>query len=146
MRTASTRTRRPPATTTAATPPSATSAARRKPWPASPGARAPLVERPVRELGGKEQAQRDHRHRDVERCVVDGELDRVRSADERDGHGNERRPAEDDRDHESHERDHRDACSRLLEGAVSARERHGCDREEADDTADRGDYARTGRA
>ena len=106
----------------------------------------PLVERPVRELGGEEQAQGDHRHRDVERCVVDGELDGVRSADERNGHGDERRPAEDDRDHEGQERDDRDACSRLLEGAVSARERHGCDREEADDAADRGDYARAGRA
>ena len=97
----------------------------------------PLVERPVRELGSKEQAQRDHRHRDVERCVVDDELDGVRSADEGDGHGDERRPAEDDRGHEGQERDDRDAGSRLLEGAVSARERHGCDREEAGDAADR---------
>ena len=40
----------------------------------------------------------------------------------------------------------RDAGSRLLEGAVSAREGHRCDRDEADDAADRGDYARTGRA
>ena len=106
-----------------------------------------LVERPVRELGGEEQAQGDHRHRDIERRVVDGELDGVRSSDERNGQWDERRPAEDDRGHEGEERDDRDARPRLLEGAVSAREGNRCDREEADDAADRGDYARAaGRA
>ena len=49
--------------------------------------------------------------------------------------------------HEGEERDDRDARPRLLEGAVSARERNRGDREEADDAADRGDYARAaGRA
>ena len=126
----------PPATTNAAAPPSATSAARRRPSPASPGARHALVERPVRELGGDEQAAAITGAETSSGASSMASSTAYVPSDERDGRGDERRPAEDDRGDEGDERDDRDARPGLLEGAVSARERHGGDREQADDAAD----------
>ena len=108
-----------------------------EPWPASPGARhrsssdqyasSAAKSRPAAITGTETSSGASS----IASSAAYG------SADEHDGHGDERRPAEHDRGDERDERDDRDAGSRLLEGAVSARERHRCDREEAGDAADR---------
>jgi len=100
------------------------------------GRPGPLVERPVRELRGEGEADRDEWGGQVEPGVVDRELGCIRAGDDGDRGRDEPRPAVDDRGHQHDGRDGRDAQVSTLELVVPAREREDRDRDEAGDTAD----------
>jgi len=106
------------------------------------GCGLPFVERPVCELGGEEQPDCERRRDEVERSLVNRELEGVDASGQRDRDRNERRPPEDQRRHEREERDGGRAGPCGLERVVSAREWNGCDRDQARDASHARRYTR----
>ena len=101
-----------------------------------------LLERPVPELGGNEQARPDERRGSVERRVVDDQLGSVQAAEEEEGTGDERRPTQDERGEEHDEPDNRDAHADLERELARPCKRDGCEPGRARERRDPESYAR----
>lgn len=95
-----------------------------------------LLERPVRELAHEDEGCTDNRRRGIERPVVEGQLDSVRPAAERDRDRNQRRPPEHERRDEHDQRDGGDPDARRLQRPARTGYRNGRDRAEARERAD----------
>jgi hypothetical protein len=106
----------------------------------------PLVERPVRELGGEKHADGDGRRCEVEPRIVDRKLRRVAAGDDRDSGGDQSMPALYDPGEERDDGDRSDPDADRAEVLVGARQRNRRDGEEAGDRSCSGRYACTGYA